>query len=83
MTLDTRKSTKHGEGPKNVSVASATVPVVLADLFYLICFFDYLRKREERRERAFTPLKVLVWREVLLLEEGVWFLGKIIFRFLK
>ena len=38
MTLDARKGTKHGEGPKNVFVVFAPVPVVVANPSFLICF---------------------------------------------
>ena len=39
MTLDTRKSAKRSEGPKNVFAVFASVPVVVANLFFLIGFF--------------------------------------------
>ena len=66
VTLDTRKTHEKVpnavKGQKMFMLVFAPAPVVAANLFLAICFCFRLfaREKRERRERSFTPLKVLV-----------------------
>ena len=57
MTLGARKSTKRGEGPKNVFVAFAPVPVVVANFFFLICLLRLFAKERGEKGKDFYPFE--------------------------
>ena len=59
MTHDTYETT-NGEGPKNICLRLVVVPVVVANLFFLISFLRFFAKGGKEEERFFIPLKDLV-----------------------